>query len=98
MTSGGSVDRFRILCVCTGNVYRSRIAEHELRAALVARIGAKADRFEVSSAGTGVVQGRTMRGAETAALQRCGLPADDRPWLGVPLAAQAHRRWIVGRV
>lgn len=79
MTSGGSTDRFRVLCVCTGNVYRSRIAEHELRAGLSARLGAKADHFEVSSAGTGAVQGRPVGASESAALQRCGLPADDRP-------------------
>lgn len=79
MTSGEQPDRFRILCVCTGNVYRSRIAEHELRAGLAARIGAQAELFEVSSAGTGVVQGRPVAAAEAAALQACGLPADERP-------------------
>lgn len=72
-------DSFRILCVCTGNVFRSRLAEHFLRAELAERLGAGASAFLVSSAGTGVLAGRPVHPSEAAALERCGLPNDGRP-------------------
>lgn len=73
------LDSFRVLCVCTGNVFRSRLAEHFLRAELASRLGADAAPFHVSSAGTGVLSGRPVHPAESAALVRCGIPADGRP-------------------
>lgn len=73
------IDAFRVLCVCTGNVFRSRIAEHCLRSELANRLGADAGAFEVRSAGAGVVEGRPIHPGESAALVRCGMPADDRP-------------------
>ena len=43
---------FRVLHVCTGNLCRSPVAEHLMRAGLVARLGDGAERFVVESAGT----------------------------------------------
>lgn len=70
-------DPFRILCVCTGNVFRSRLAEHFLRVGLSERD--RSNDFSVASAGTGVLPGRPIGTGEAAGLQRCGLPADARP-------------------
>lgn len=74
-----SPDAFRLLCVCTGNVFRSRIAAHWLRTELADRLGERATVFEVSSAGAGVLDGRPVHPTESAALERWGLPADHRP-------------------
>ena len=43
---------FRVLHVCTGNICRSPMAEHLMRAGLRTRLGDDADRFVVESAGT----------------------------------------------
>ena len=43
---------FRVLHVCTGNICRSPMAEHLMRAGLHERLGVDADRFVVESAGT----------------------------------------------
>lgn len=43
---------FHVLHVCTGNICRSPLAEHLMRAGLRDRLGAEADQFVVSSAGT----------------------------------------------
>ena len=43
---------FRVLHVCTGNICRSPIAEHLMRAGLEQRLGPAASVFEVGSAGT----------------------------------------------
>ena len=43
---------FRVLHVCTGNICRSPMAEHLMRAGLAERLGLEADRFVVESAGT----------------------------------------------
>ena len=45
-------DVFRVLHVCTGNICRSPMAEHLMRAGLRRRLGDAADRFVVESAGT----------------------------------------------
>ncbi|MCU1588943.1 MAG: Tyrosine phosphatase [Frankiales bacterium] len=45
-------DTFRVLHVCTGNICRSPMAEHLMRAGLRKRLGEHADRFVVESAGT----------------------------------------------
>ena len=45
-------ETFRVLHVCTGNICRSPLAEHLMRAGLRDRLGDEADRFAVSSAGT----------------------------------------------
>lgn len=45
-------DVFRVLHVCTGNICRSPLAEHLMRAGLLARLGDQADRFVIESAGT----------------------------------------------
>ena len=44
--------RFRVLHVCTGNICRSPVAEHLMRAGLAQRLGAEAESFVVESAGT----------------------------------------------
>ena len=43
---------FRVLHVCTGNLCRSPLAEHLMRAGLAARLGEEADAFQLGSAGT----------------------------------------------
>jgi protein-tyrosine phosphatase len=65
--------RFRVLCVCTGNVYRSRIAEAELRRELLARLGPDSDHFLIASAGTDAVTGRPLTSAYVADLDRLGV-------------------------
>ncbi|HEX5493413.1 MAG TPA: DUF4012 domain-containing protein [Mycobacteriales bacterium] len=52
--------QFRILVVCTGNVCRSPLAERIIRARLVWALGAGADRFTVTSAGTEPLTGLPM--------------------------------------
>lgn len=47
-----SDELFRVLHVCTGNICRSPIAEHLMRAGLQARLGEAAHRVVVESAGT----------------------------------------------
>lgn len=66
-------DRFHILCVCTGNVYRSRIAEDQLRNELLARLGPDAERFVISSAGTGATTGRPLPPSYLRDLERLGI-------------------------
>ncbi len=48
----GVGDVFRVLHVCTGNICRSPMAEHFMRAGLQQRLGPEAARFIVESAGT----------------------------------------------
>ncbi|MGZ6792782.1 MAG: arsenate-mycothiol transferase ArsC, partial [Mycobacteriales bacterium] len=43
---------FRVLHVCTGNICRSPLAEHLMRAGLEQRLGPAAAVFEIGSAGT----------------------------------------------
>ena len=43
---------FRVLHVCTGNICRSPMAEHLMRAGLRDRLGSEAEAFVVESAGT----------------------------------------------
>lgn len=43
---------FRVLHICTGNICRSPVAEHLMRAGLQERLGATAEHFLVESAGT----------------------------------------------
>ncbi|MCW2542951.1 MAG: Tyrosine phosphatase [Frankiales bacterium] len=43
---------FRVLHVCTGNICRSPLAEHLMRAGLAERMGSEADDFVISSSGT----------------------------------------------
>jgi protein-tyrosine phosphatase len=64
---------FRVLCVCTGNVYRSRIAEAELRRELLVRLGPDSDHFLIVSAGTDAVTGRPLSSAYVADLDRLGV-------------------------
>jgi len=45
-------ETFRVLHVCTGNICRSPLAEHLMRAGLRDRLGVEADRFVIESAGT----------------------------------------------
>jgi protein-tyrosine phosphatase len=45
-------DSFRVLHVCTGNICRSPMAEHLMRAGLHTRFGDVAGRFVIESAGT----------------------------------------------
>ena len=61
-------DAFRVLFVCVGNVCRSPVAERLLAARL------PADRFEVSSAGTGAMVGYGM--SQYAAEELRGLGGD----------------------
>jgi protein-tyrosine phosphatase len=56
----GRPEPFSILFVCTGNLCRSPMAERIARSALARQFGADADRFVVTSAGTGTYSGRRM--------------------------------------
>lgn len=51
---------FRVLHICTGNICRSPLAEHLMRAGLRDRLGAEADRFVIESAGTWGHTGSSM--------------------------------------
>jgi len=51
---------FSIMFVCTGNMCRSPMAERLARSALARCLGPDSGRFQVSSAGTGTFDGRTM--------------------------------------
>ena len=68
---------FRILCVCTGNVYRSRIAEDELRRGIRDRLGSESDRFLVASAGTRATTGRALASSYARDLERLGIHVGD---------------------
>jgi len=52
---------FRVLHVCTGNICRSPMAEHLMRAGLQQRLGGGAAAFEVASAGTMGFAGEPMQ-------------------------------------
>lgn len=77
---------FRVLHVCTGNLCRSPVAEHLMRAALLARAGDAADHVAVSSAGTHGFPGDPMepfarevlgdRGVDGSAFRARELAAD----------------------
>jgi len=64
---------FSILHVCTGNIGRSPMAEYLMRAALHDRLGARADEFSVSSAGTWGCQGSGMEPFALLAVAERGL-------------------------
>ena len=51
---------FRVLHVCTGNICRSPMAEHVMRAGLHKRLGAEAEVFVIESAGTWGYDGSPM--------------------------------------
>ena len=65
--------QFRVLCVCTGNVYRSRIAEDEFRLSLRTRLGQDAERFLITSAGTRATTGAPLAPDYLRALERLGV-------------------------
>lgn len=74
---GGADPRFHVTVICSGNICRSPIAEHVLRAA-VDEAGL-ADRVRVTSGGTGdwhVGQGANARAVRV--LQAHGYPTDHR--------------------
>lgn len=64
----------RILIVCVGNVCRSPLAERLLRRALADEVAAGL--VEVTSAGTGALDGRPMEPAAAAELERLGGSAE----------------------
>ena len=64
---------FRVLHVCTGNICRSPMAEHLMRAGLAARLGVDADRFVVESAGTWGHSGSPMEAHAATTLSSYGL-------------------------
>ena len=59
---------FRVLHVCTGNICRSPMAEHLMRAGLQQRLGERAHRFDVASAGTWARPGDPMEEAARTTL------------------------------
>jgi protein-tyrosine phosphatase len=67
------VDAFRILFVCTGNVCRSPIAERLTRHELDTRLGARAERFVVESAGTWGHEGAPMEAHAATVLGEYGV-------------------------
>ena len=62
-----------MLHVCTGNICRSPMAEHLMRAGLTERLGADAGRFVVESAGTWGQGGAPMEGHARSTLAAYGL-------------------------
>lgn len=89
-----------ILCVCTGNICRSPLAERLLAAAL--------PHVNVASAGIGALQGSPMDPAAAAIAQREGLPAHDHAGRQLTQAMVAEhelvlvmeadqKRWIESR-
>jgi protein-tyrosine phosphatase len=62
---------FHVLCVCTGNVFRSRIMEYELRRGFAARDAS--DQFEVSSVGVAATGGATVSDPHLEELRRVGV-------------------------
>jgi len=59
---------FRVLHVCTGNICRSPMAEHLMRAGLRQRLGADAGRFVIESAGTWGHTGSPMESSAMSTL------------------------------
>ncbi len=68
---------FRVLHVCTGNVCRSPMAEHLMRAGLASRLGEQAARFLVESAGTWGHTGSPMEPYAHSILDRHGVDGRD---------------------
>ena len=64
---------FRVLHVCTGNICRSPMAEHLMRAGLQERLGVAAERFEIGSAGTWGHTGSPMEAHAVTTLARYGV-------------------------
>jgi protein-tyrosine phosphatase len=73
------VSAFHVLCVCTGNVFRSRIMAAELRRGLVDADAA--DEFEVSTAGTGAIMGAALSEHDLVELRRVGVDASPPAWV-----------------
>ena len=76
MTPGMS-DTFRVLHVCTGNICRSPMAEHLMRAGLQSRLGGDAARFVVESAGTWGHSGSPMEAHAHSTLAAYGVEGTD---------------------
>lgn len=68
---------FRVLHVCTGNVCRSPMAEHLMRAGLAERLGEGASSFLVESAGTWGHTGSPMEAFAASTLGGYGLDGQD---------------------
>jgi protein-tyrosine phosphatase len=66
-------DTFRVLHVCTGNICRSPMAEHMMRAGLEERLGAGAERFVIESAGTWGHTGSPMESYALSTLKTYGV-------------------------
>ncbi|MTD56547.1 arsenate reductase/protein-tyrosine-phosphatase family protein [Amycolatopsis pithecellobii] len=67
---------FRILFVCTGNLFRSPVAEIISRQLMQEKLGTAAASFTITSAGTDAVAGRKMDCRSASILAEYGL---DRP-------------------
>lgn len=76
-----------ILCVCTGNICRSPLAERLLAAAL--------PQVNVASAGIGALQGSPMDPMAAAIAQREGLPANDHAGRQLTQAMVAENELIL---
>jgi protein-tyrosine phosphatase len=77
---------FRILHICTGNICRSPIAEHLMRAGLEQRLGPEAGVFVVESAGTWGHTGSPMEAFAHATL--AGLEVDGSAFSARELVAE----------
>ena len=68
---------FRVLHVCTGNICRSPMAEHLMRAGLDRRLGIDAERFVIESAGTWGHSGSPMEAHACSTLTAYGVDGAD---------------------
>ena len=100
---------FSILCVCTGNICRSPLAERLLRARLGGMLGDRARTFAVGSAGTHGWEGAAMDPVAAGELVRLG--GDPTSFRGRQLTAElisaadlvltatrGHRRVVLGEL
>ena len=103
-----AVDRpaFSIMFVCTGNQCRSPMAERLARLAIGRHLGPDAARFKVSSAGTGMYEGRPMTRETATVLESYGADPHRFRSTGLTLeridaadliltATRAHRSQVV---
>ncbi len=84
--------RFHLLYVCTGNMFRSVLAERYTRRLAEVRLGAVAARLDIHSAGTLAVPGQAAHPRTVTALAALGIDASAHRTrrLTIGMLAEAH--------